>query len=747
LSSALLGNEQSASQLVIKLAEAIGHAHARGIVHRDLKPANILIESASDGEWKPKIVDFGLAKQHDASGVATATGVLLGTPKYICQDLRRWNEGLPIHARPIRWTTKLLKLAKRHPMVSTLSICLVLGMISLLATSVVYNRWLTHALHEQEIESSRANENFQVAFDAVDKMLERVGFDQLANQPGMEVVREELLADAVDLYSSLLSTPRNAGEFGVSNKQPVSGIELQSFRQYANSLSKLGRIRTLLGQHQPARESLSEAIALQQSLVSGYPDKPELFYDLAISHLSLGRVEQQSSEFQTAINLLRPIRDSYPKSRLVLAQALNQFAIPLAPKEQESTHREVLEIASILHRDDPNDPQIRHMLGQVLHNLGLMCHQTGRTDEADRFLREGLDQLEWLVVTHEGVFDYQSSLAESLAVIAATQFGKGQSGEGKRSMDRSTSIRELLVARYPKLPALRETLSRSYQTHTAFLFESRQLGGAVELARRGVDIAEKLRDQDPSEHTKYFLASSQIILATAMGANEQVTESADIIKTACKAFEELLAKSPDDQSYQIEAGVAFMNYSNWLRPSSAAEALVFGDRSVDLLSSAYANSPTRADLRTYLFNAFGARAQSLDALQRHCEAADSWKLAMETLAADASSFLRINYALSSVRCGRFETTAWTGQLLMSRQDLDGLTHYNLACLFCFLDQMSPVASATQSYRNLAVELLNRQSTQEFFRHETNLQQLLKDSDLDSIRKDPCFADLLARLSQ
>jgi hypothetical protein len=68
--------------LAAELADALGHAHAKGVFHADVKPANILLDRAA----RPLLIDFNVAR---SAGSLGGTGFVGGTPGYMAPEQRR----------------------------------------------------------------------------------------------------------------------------------------------------------------------------------------------------------------------------------------------------------------------------------------------------------------------------------------------------------------------------------------------------------------------------------------------------------------------------------------------------------------------------------------------------------------------------------------------------------------------------------------------------------------------------------
>ena len=76
---------REAAQVLISIASAIAHLHAKDMVHLDLKPSNILV----DEKGQPYVTDFGLARGLGGDRSGKGADLVSGTPCYMAPEQAR----------------------------------------------------------------------------------------------------------------------------------------------------------------------------------------------------------------------------------------------------------------------------------------------------------------------------------------------------------------------------------------------------------------------------------------------------------------------------------------------------------------------------------------------------------------------------------------------------------------------------------------------------------------------------------
>ena len=78
--------EHVALHVLVQLLYALREAHRQGLLHRDIKPANIRMHQVGNDPYRVKLLDFGIAKPRDEDAKLTATGMVVGTPRFMAPE-------------------------------------------------------------------------------------------------------------------------------------------------------------------------------------------------------------------------------------------------------------------------------------------------------------------------------------------------------------------------------------------------------------------------------------------------------------------------------------------------------------------------------------------------------------------------------------------------------------------------------------------------------------------------------------
>ncbi len=317
------------------------------------------------------------------------SGHRYATARELADDLGRFLAGEPVQARRPGRVAKVRAWARWNPKEALAYAAafgaLVIGLVISVWSAIIAVKNAQSAESQAQIarrEARRADDNASLINDALGRLVVRIGQDRRMQGAGITTFRNELLRDAVAMYSELAKSNPGQGTLGLGQ-----ALNNQTLLQY------------LLGDFSHAVESARRADVILSSLPRTFEARLALANtrkQLGVLGFSDGKLDEGLEQTKGAVVLYQSLVRERPddqdvRFQLALATVnLGNFAMSRDPEGAIARYREALGLLAALQEEASSSPRIAEWQALTTSNLGLMLAQTGKPDAAIETQREAV---------------------------------------------------------------------------------------------------------------------------------------------------------------------------------------------------------------------------------------------------------------------------------------------------------------------------------------------------------------------
>lgn len=498
------------------------------------------------------------------------------TAAALAEDLQRYLDGRPTLARrPTVWDL-VGKWSRRHA--ALVGATAVVLFVALLATAV--SAWLVAgqkrhtiaALRSAERQLQRAEANYRQAREVVDRYGLRLA-EELADVPGLEPVRRELLEDSWRFYAALLRQAQ--GDPDLRAEQALTRFKA------AEIAAQLGDVTRAIAAYAAARDVFAE-------LLDEQPGSIEYLGRLGLCHNNLGLI----------------------------------WAGTGAADRAAAAYRTAEELATAACRAEPVVSTHRWRLALVQTNLGLLHGHHGRIDEAAARYGRAIDLLESLVASEPERPEFRKDLAVALNNRGAL-YRDSAPGRAAEDNGRALELFGALARHWPDRLDYRSEWALCQSNQGVLLAEIGPRAAAAAALRQAIATQEQLARQAPARPAwRRDLAVSYNNLGRVLLDGGDLNAADQALEAAQAILDHLTTDHPRVVEHWSMAGGVLNNRAKLHERRGdlirAADAFA---QAVQRLRRACATAPDAIEPRQFLGQALGNYARFLEAAGRDDEAA------------------------------------------------------------------------------------------------------------------------------
>jgi serine/threonine protein kinase len=461
--------------------------------NRSLEPRKLSGLVRGELDW---IVMKALEKNRNRR-YETANGFALDIQRYLADEA--------VQACPPSAAYRIRKFARRNrgPVLAA-ALVLIAVLVGIAGTTMGLlqardERDRVRAAQEKErLALIEAEENFQTAREAVDKMYTRAA-EEMRDKPQVEQIRRALLEDVLRFYRGFLKK---------KNDDPA--IRYES----ALSQRRVGEIYGFLGDLKESLENYQQATAMLAALSPEFASDVNHRDELARAHahtgyvlLNLRRFEEGDASLQKAMALWEPLANEFPDRPSYLedlARANSALGQAWTMNYQARGNPFVTRGQELLARLKQRFPghEISAAFRLELNRLTAwrytaLPHDAATLALLEKECREQLAAAEAAAREYPDAPEYQNKLVDWLGRLGNVLLASDRLDEAEQLGNRGDAIRTRLAAQYPDNPEYQKNMAYSHYNRGHFLYATNRPDQALDHFRKAIAIASDIADKYP----------------------------------------------------------------------------------------------------------------------------------------------------------------------------------------------------------------------------------------------------------